>query len=98
MDPTMLLAYLASDSPTSTTMVKMECEREEVMFMAVAPVERFFLPACITWSISVQMHDHIEISKAHDNENRHHVTGTAQSIGREMRSTAQYNGNGRRCR
>jgi hypothetical protein len=54
MDPTMLLAYLASDSPTSTTMVKMECEREEVMFMAVAPVERFFLPACITWSISVQ--------------------------------------------
>lgn len=45
--------YLASDSPHSTTMVKILWLREEVWFMAVAPVERLVLPDCITWSISV---------------------------------------------
>jgi hypothetical protein len=27
-------------------MVKMECDRDDVWFISVAPTERFFLPAC----------------------------------------------------
>lgn len=30
----------------STMMVKMECDRDDVWFISVAPTERFFLPAC----------------------------------------------------
>ena len=33
-------------SVISIVMVKMECERDESWFMAVAPTERFFLPTC----------------------------------------------------
>jgi hypothetical protein len=50
--PTRMCSPRSFVSQHSTTMVKMECERELVWFMSVEPTERFFLPACITWSIS----------------------------------------------
>ena len=41
-------------SQHSTMIVKMACERLEPAFMAVAPTLLFFLPACMTWSISCE--------------------------------------------
>ena len=42
------------ESQHSTMIVKMACERLEPAFIAVAPTLRFFLPACMTWSISCE--------------------------------------------
>ncbi len=45
--PPLPLLPLAAPLPSvSTTIVKMEWEREESWFMSVAPTERFFLPTC----------------------------------------------------
>ena len=41
-------------SQHSTMIVKMACDLEEPAFMAVAPTLLFFLPACMTWSISCE--------------------------------------------
>ena len=42
------------ESQHSTMIVKIACDLEEPAFMAVAPTDRFFLPACMTWSISCE--------------------------------------------
>ena len=41
-------------SQHSTMIVKIACDLEDPAFMAVAPTDRFFLPACMTWSISCE--------------------------------------------
>ena len=41
-------------SQHSTIIVNIACERLDPAFMAVAPTDRFFLPACMTWSISCE--------------------------------------------
>ena len=41
-------------SQHSTIIVKIACDLEDPAFMAVAPTDRFFLPACMTWSISCE--------------------------------------------
>ena len=42
------------ESQHSTMIVKIACDLELPAFMAVAPTLRFFLPACMTWSISCE--------------------------------------------
>jgi len=42
-------------SQHSTMIVKMACDLEDPAFMAVAPTLLFFLPACMTWSISCEL-------------------------------------------
>ena len=45
---------LPVESQHSTMIVKMAWDLELPAFMAVAPTDLFFLPACITWSISCE--------------------------------------------
>ena len=45
---------LPVESQHSTMIVKIACDLEDPAFMAVAPTDLFFLPACMTWSISCE--------------------------------------------
>ena len=42
----------SSTSAHSTMIVNMAWDRDEPAFISVSPTDLFFLPACITWSIS----------------------------------------------
>ncbi len=70
----------------STTMVKMECERDDSWFIIVEPTDLFFFPACITWSISWELLTTNEVKSFTYTPESAFSCGTERGMGNRQRA------------